>query len=246
MLLNTNRSSFFIPLCYFFSTRVKNFSFFMSWLIVYVLAVFVISLESFVLSDILNSFFLVVAVYAVYEIGYIYNDSITIEKELKPTLRLSSSYISFARDNFWFIFLFRSFLCLAVGFYSVGYNILYVYISIISLYYFYNNVRSLLNLPLHFFLVLSRFSLPILILGGWKASLFSIVFFPIPNLLERASEIRFDIKLLSFLRDRIDLFRCIYFLLLTFILFISDSPTRIVYFSIGMFFFRVLTLMGRK
>ncbi len=82
--------------------------------------------------------------------------------------------------------------CYYVWFYSEV-NIFLSWL-ILPVFYIYNSIRSRLNLLFHFLLVLLRYSLPFYILtSSVPYFIYSILLFPMLNLLERCSENRFEL-----------------------------------------------------
>lgn len=223
MLLPMRKMYFYIPLAYFFSTRISNLNALISWIVFYLSPIFVMSFLYKGYSDFyiyLLEIFFVISIYSVYEFGYICNDTITIKKEKKPTLRMSHNEILYAQINIELIFAVR--LTLSAFLISIACGDLrYITIPILIYlcYGIYNSIRSRLNLPLHFILVIFRFSTPYIFFLGIHAGILSIMFFPLINTLERCTEERFEFECLFKYKKKIPLLRVIYFLTLT-ILFV--------------------------
>lgn len=196
---------FFIVGLYTTSTRLLTSGNKLAFVVVYLFPVIYLNLyfgNNF-FSGLYLSVLLIAVTYSVYEIGYIYNDAITIKKELKPTKRLSKLELEFFNKYKFFVFSLR--LCLLVALLLfVFFNVpqedfeLIIYFSMLLLFLFllYNNIRSRLSLLLHFFLVSLRYLIPMsLFLNevGSVGVLMILAIYPILNTFERASESRFNI-----------------------------------------------------
>lgn len=239
-----SKLSLFIPFVYFIFTRIKTPSSFVSWIIIYFVPILVIA-TIFGGNDAFLTFCLIASVYSVYEFGYIFNDSLTILKESSPTLRVSEEFSTFVRMNIYKLFILRLFQSYILGYIAVGNICLFYILPIIILYFFYNNIRSRVNLFLHFFLVLFRYSFPIYVLSGLSFFWLSIFLFPVPNLIERSTEIRFNFKFLIRLRPYIDLFRVFYYGAITVVVYIFMND-EYVYLPLYYFLYRLFCYQRLK
>ncbi len=192
-----NFNFFFVPFFYFIKTRAKSDIKVISWVLIYIFPIFIFDFiynHQLSFKSILISAF----IYTLYEIGYIYNDTETIKKEKKPTIRLREESFSFYEGNKVVIYFSRLIIAILLNvFYVYLYNDLNInYIwFILPVFFVYNLTRSRFNLILHFFLVILRYSLPFYIFTNDIYSiLFSCFLFPIINLIERCSEQRFNIS----------------------------------------------------
>ena len=249
---------FFTPFFFFFFTRLKSTSKFISWIIIYlaplILSVFIFSSDLVKLQILLLT---IVCSHNLYEIGYIQNDTETIKKEYNPTLRLTLAQLSFYEKNKSIVYIVRFlisiFLTVTIVFY---YDSLYIYCVwlITPIFFIYNLIRSRLNLLLHFILVFCRYCLPVFIsTGSYSLTLLMILCFPLPNLLERASEKRFGFFFYrSLLKDKISSFRVFYYLCMTAFCFVlyfrgsSKEELTIVVMLVFYTFYRSLILFKEK
>lgn len=186
---------------YFISTRLKYKGNKIAFLLFYLFPIALIT-YSYSYSYIYDLYKVVLVIgltYSIYELGYIYNDTITIRKEAEPTLRLSKIELSFFNSNIKKILAIRAitFFTLMMLYIALGVNVteLVLLVVLFVTFYIYNNVRSKLNLPLHFILVSLRYLIPLIHIFeqvGCFELLFILMLYPILNTLERASEKRFS------------------------------------------------------
>lgn len=219
---------FFLPFLYSYRTRFKKPIKFLSWFFIYLLPLFLITTLTAVKFDtyLIAAFLLVVLnVYNLYEIGYIYNDTTTVRNETNPTMRLSEHQVRYYFDHRYLIYTFR--LLLSVFIILVLYTyfsnavdtkkVIITSVLLLLIFFLYNSVRGRVNIPLHFALVILRFSCVPLVFyistEQVELIVLTILLFPVPNLIERAGETRFAYKLFQhkYFLNR-DLFRNIYYL----------------------------------
>lgn len=224
---------FFIPLSYTYKTRLRSFPFFLSWIAIYplLLLLFIFFYEDVSIYTLSIFSLSILLTYNLYEIGYIENDTETIKKEKKPTMRLSESELIFYYKNKLLIYTFRMALSvlLSISIFLINPTtdkliIAYPYLILI-LYFIYNKVRGKLNLPIHFALVTVRYSAPILItLNDFSIEnlIFIILIFPFINLIERCGEKRFDFTFIQEKTKNKNKLRVIYYFTLTIFLFFAS------------------------
>lgn len=193
---------FYLPFAYFFGTRVITGTARVSWCMIYfvpLLLVLVCFSPSLDLAVIIQLFFAAVCTYTIYELGYIENDTVTIRDEALPTLRLGALQLEYVSDYWVVILLVRlltaglllSYLSSAEGF--VPY--LLSLISLCVVFPLYNRQRGPINAWLHPLLVTARFCGPLmLLLPELSVFLYSLLVFPVLNVLERAREPRYGFK----------------------------------------------------
>jgi len=186
---------------YFISTRLKSKGNKVAFLLFYLFPIIFLtySYSTNFTSDFFQVLTLIALTYSVYEFGYLYNDTITIQKEVEPTLRLNQIEISFFKENIIQILSIR-----LITFVTLVMLSLYLVIDIVAFillillfitFFIYNNVRNKLNLFLHFILVSLKYFIPIIpLFSGEKYLdlLFVLMLYPILNTLERATEKRFS------------------------------------------------------
>lgn len=147
---------------------------------------------------------LLVAFYAQYEIGYIYNDTETIKKEKNPSKRLDSIEMYFYNKNKCQIYIvhFLTFICILSGLSWMSDEREFLLFSAISMivelviFYVYNNVRGRISLLVFFFLELFKY-IPFLNLFDTESAMQILIvtamIYAIPNTLERLSFKRYGI-----------------------------------------------------
>lgn len=209
--------SFYLPFMYSIKTRFPTIPRFVSWLIIYffpVLFSFCFFFDGNVFFPLIyRSFISIALVYTLYEIGYIYNDTETVKKELKPTLRLDKKLVEYYEIHKILIYSCRFVVAIFLSciIYMFYHSILFLAFawSLIPLYFLYNTFRSRINIPLHFLLVTVRFCSIILIFSDkfpFIPFLMMAFIFPVINTLERCSEKRFNLPYFEglFLTNRKD------------------------------------------
>mgnify|MGYP000035318073 CR=1 FL=1 len=102
-----NNWFFYVPYGYFAKTRVKTLSAQVSWVLIYfvplLLTLFAFQGEIQIL-DVLYLLLGTTAIYALYEIGYIDNDTTTVQLETEPTHRLDKSQTALVQEQQLWIF----------------------------------------------------------------------------------------------------------------------------------------------
>jgi len=194
---------YFIPFAYFISSRLKTPDRILSWIIIYpvsLLLAYVTFAHQVSAEALLTMLAGMAAIYTVYELGYLANDSFTVKSEVEPTLRLTAQQQVWIEAHWNLILTSRLSLTLVIiacllpsqpdGLVVFCCSILLVAIT----FYFYNRTRGAISIPLHFILVVCRFSGPCMLVMpeiGFLA--FTIVAFPLINLMERAAEPRYKL-----------------------------------------------------
>ncbi|WP_434762334.1 hypothetical protein [Vibrio fortis] len=174
------------------------------------------------------------------------NDCETTKKEKNPTLRVNKESMCYYEEHKKSIYISRLVLAttLMIICSILGLKEVYALYIIVMIYLVYNNVRSVYNLPLHFFLVMSRYSLVIYIItSDLTLSFFSILLFPLPNLLERVGEKRFNAtNVLKWPKNNIHKFRALYYAIATIVFLIFmiryDMSDLLLYTSAFYFSYR--------
>lgn len=200
-----NSWQFFVPYAYFLSTRVITPAARLSWVLIYFVplglthAVFTPAWSGAALLQLLLA---ATAVYALYELGYIENDTLTVQNEVSPTLRLSESQTAYVTENLSKIVTFRLGISMSlVLFMSAAAGISWFLVGLLLLgltFAIYNRTRGKFNALLHPVLVSLRFSLPVLVvLPDLEVLVYLLLLFPLLNSLERAAEPRYGITWLQ-------------------------------------------------
>lgn len=207
----------FVPFIYFFSTRLKTVEKVSSWLIIYPISI-MLAYATFTDSTFTDSTFTdqgsladvgalsigMIIVYIIYELGYIANDAFTVSQEVNPTLRLSENEISWVKLH-WFkiigvrLIVTMVFLSVASTLAPSGFTVFCMLLLLMSVsFYLYNQTRGWLNIPLHFVLVVCRFCGPCMLVMPELIFLgFTILAFPLINLIERGAEPRYKVQWLQ-------------------------------------------------
>lgn len=240
---------FFIPFFYFYHSRLRTLIKTVSWFFIYIIPIFILAFSNGIVSlnELAFLFLFIIGIYNLYEIGYINNDCETIKKENNPTLRLSKSEMHYYNKKKLLIYSVRVLISLIIGMLlslnekiSIHYLVI-SYVGLLITFVLYNHIRSIANLPIHFLLVLFRFSSFSLVFNlGYECFMFSILIFPLINLIERSGEIRFK---LTFFQKGIflnrNLFRVLYYFILTLGLYFFNIYGGVLYTAIYMLSYRI-------
>lgn len=143
----------FLPYFYGFNTRARTnihkLSFIFVVLVPILLNVYLMTSGLFEILDFILAF---TVMYAVYEIGYIYNDAYTAKKEKKPTQWLKDEYIAFVDDTYPLLIAARVMVIL-IGLFFLSYRQLYNfkgYVIMMGMLYmafaFHNYYRGKINI----------------------------------------------------------------------------------------------------
>lgn len=203
---------FLMPVAYFMATRMADGNAVISWCMIYPVPIL---LSAYLYGDVSTpaSWFAVVlamiAIYAVYELGYMDNDTRTVKMEWEPTERLST------RDKAVYEKWRKAIIALRLVFVAgvvvgisqlipvnvAGETLFVLGLLIIPLAFsLYNGSRGRINLPLHFLLVVCRFTLPGMVVVSTGLPQYWVVMllvFPVINLLERGGEARYRLGFLE-------------------------------------------------
>lgn len=256
---------FVLPFAYFVKTRLPGIISVISWIISTVLpglflySYYNLTLDIYSLLSLLISFLLFGIVY---ENGYIQNDLITTKFESSPTIRLNQSEQEIGTANIKIIFLTRFLVAAAIlilaYFFIFSFQFLFQLTATLLLlqilFYYYNSVRSRLNLflimPLSF-LRLFGWVIPFIPGGDLLAFIpFSFLLYPFCKFLELSTLPRYRFELLSCVIGDIDKFRIKYysFLVVFFVFFVILWPSSEIYLFLSVYFlfFRILTYVLLK
>ena len=222
------RLFFFLPFQYFYVTRIKSLPVLINWIFIYVVPIFILfysmsGSNAFVIIC-LSYILIVLAIYSIYEAGYIQNDSETIKFESNPTLRLSKEQLEYYEDHKTIIYLIRllfSFIFGIAALFLIGASEEQIFLTFTSLmfigvtYLLYNNIRNLFTLVLLFILVSLRYTTPLFLVytKEWTFYLLLIVvLYPILNLLDWLYKPQFKQYALPFSQMKV---RIVYYFLLS-------------------------------
>ena len=226
---------FYLPFDYLFNVRLGTIAKLLSWAVIYIVPT---AVYSWLLADnlgistadfCLSYLVLLLAVFNVYECGYIYNDTTATLKEKYPTVRLYHHNLLYFLKHYYDIIITRAAITLAAVtcYVFLNWHTDNLLLTIVALFFipfvftFYNRTRNKWNVLIYPFLVLSRyvvFLVPFLQseLTG-IAALMLILCFPLCNAIERFSMPRHRFPLIKKIipdEDSKTLFRVGYYLLL--------------------------------
>lgn len=191
-----NNICFYIPFSYAISTRLLSISKFalITWLMEYLVPLSTILLF---IRPVNWHLFLVglVAVYNLYEIGYIQNDCETIKKENEPTKRLSHENLTYYERNKWVVYFIRGVIAVFISFVIYKYFVvsdvkvkLFLLWVILPIYCVYNSYRTKWSFFLITMLTSWRYMMP-MILSTYNVSfilvLYLYILYPFPTFLQQ-------------------------------------------------------------
>lgn len=267
-LLNSG-PNIYIPFVYTFRSRLVRLSEKISWFIVYPLLVAVpcyfeaaLPIDSY-----LNVFFLsLVAWQSIYEIGYLYNDSLTIRNESDPTLRFSREILESISARIPKAVFVRLVVTILILYWlwqhygasvSVGLFAIAICLSQ-GAFFLHNKLRSRMNILSYALLSATKYlAFPLLVFGLSRPMLlaFYIVIFTLPRTMEHAVKVKYGLRWLKFnVVGELEVFRVKYYLILvglyTIIFLFSTAGERsvIVFLmtSISMLVYRMVIWMVIK
>ncbi len=192
---------FFVPLLYSIQTRfLRRTSLgIIVWITEYLtpvlIAMVVLDLHHI---NIIHGLISIIAVYNLYEIGYIQNDCETTKHEERPTLRLSYNALNFYESYKISIYLMRLVIGCFLSYYMMMVGIsmsgLIVMWAIIPYYLIYNKLRGRINLYLIALLTTYRYCFPIYLYGLhttqylWVIIICMFFSYPFPTFIEICSD----------------------------------------------------------
>lgn len=245
----------FLPGLYFVETRLKGLTQKISWVIIYLIPIFMFYIWNIARVSASSFIALVLAIILVnliYENGYIQNDVWTTRRESKPTSRLSEVDSDFIYKHSFLIFSIRLLLFVALAtalFMSVEFEYFIQFVFGITLlqgiFYTYNLFRSRVNLYLILPLSYLRFYLPLFIIVSLNENFYFLLslflLYPVPKFLEFCKQPRYGMHLISKIVGNIDRFRVFYYLLLTVVsavlFYFSNVPHFDFLLFISIFYF---------
>jgi len=247
----------FLPYVYGFNTRAKTIVHKVAFLLYIVIPCImnILFMNSFEV-DIILFILSFTGMYLVYEIGYIYNDVYTTQKEINPTHWLKTKEMeNYTQDKFPLLISFRVLFLTAVYVFMIirGANNIVAYgISLSFLYLFFslhNYFRGAINLVTDGFLNLFKYLTPLVVFAtkGIDVLFFVYLFFEVPfaRMLGYAIGKKYAFHRLK--NIDVDIRRIIYYLVLTFIagiLFIANHiHVWFLYGVVYMLVYRVLCLI---
>lgn len=189
------KAAFYIPFGYLYCVRLRSFAKLFSWLLLYILPTAFYAAVGYTgtpASYILHYTLVLLATFTLYELGYIFNDTLAIRRESKPSKRLNENEINWFLAHKWSIIITRV-LIAALCLFALSFDcpILPVGIAILTmcgLFAVYNRWRNKYNVFLYIWLVFSRY-LPFMMLcaHSWRDYLLLFLSYPLLIGIERFS-----------------------------------------------------------
>jgi hypothetical protein len=221
---------YLIPYVYGFTTRANTIFYKISFLLVVVLPILlsIILLNTDITYITLRFLLAFTAMYIVYEIGYIFNDTYTVRFEKNPTHRLNKEErykVERLANLLISVRIFLVIICILLLNYLEIKN-LSLFVVMLGLlgvsYAFHNYYRNKLNIITIFFVLVFKYiSVPVLFVPISKyiyLSIILILMVPIIRTIEFASKEKYKIKLFN--NFNLDIFRIWYYLFLTIVFII--------------------------
>lgn len=229
----------FLPLGYFYISRIKKIQRLLWWLSTYFFPIIIFSsfLESInivynVCSFILFNMF--------YEFGYLYNDFITSKRESNPTLRISPELHRNLAENLHAIVIVKFFLLIIsvsifLNLYLDSLSDVYYSFMVFVIFLVHNSLRGRVNIMTFFALYFAKGNYLLFINEQYSLIniLFVLIFFSLPKTIEYSFKNRFSLWKNAI---NIDEFRFYYYAFIFLIVFL-------VSFYIGDFRYVVIPLI---
>lgn len=177
-----NNLFFYLPLLYRYHTRERR-RFLIPFMLTDFLPVFILacSVENIINLHFIATFlFAFFAMFSIYEIGYIINDSITIKNELSPVLRLKQAELKYFEKKELFIFgiRFSNFILFCVLLWIQSKENLTIYlfcnIALLITYFFHNYFRNKIRFITNTFLNVGKYFIPLIGIA-FSSSFYSIL-----------------------------------------------------------------------
>ncbi|CFR04476.1 Uncharacterised protein [Yersinia kristensenii] len=255
---------FILPFLYTLHTRLNDKKKVIAWILSFMVPCFFIAyffildersliVHEYNLASLLEVVLSIIAIYNVYEVGYIYNDAELTKKELNPTIRLNNKETLFYEENKIKIYVSRAiqffFIIFILSLFnkSLSVSVVITCIAIMVTYAIYNSYRNLINIPLYSLLVWLRyFGICIAFYNITDAVLLWFVY-PLCVSIEFSSKPRFG-QSLSWIYSNLDLFRVVYYTLLlvisTSIIMYFHMIHNYVWFVILVFYFFIFRFLS--
>ncbi|WP_158860511.1 wbuO protein [Lunatibacter salilacus] len=219
--------TYVIPFQYLYISRLKRISEVLSllwiypmYLIFFLFYLYAIPTNSHILGFVIGF----IAWMAIYEIGYLENDSITIHKEKFPNLRIDTDRINFIRSNLKTIVVLRVILFgilvganWATNLWTISQCGWFIGWVLMGRLFFslHNSLRSRINILTYFGLCVTKyFVFPFLLLGmdyGLEPYVVILLTFPLLRTLEHAVKPKYQLVTLQQVVEGLDTFRLGYY-----------------------------------
>ena len=199
---NNKNVMFFVPLIFAIQTRFLRRSrlgliiWATEYLIPVLLSLFIMKWS---LYDIVTGLLAIIAVYNLYEIGYIQNDCETIKKEDRPTKRLTVKQLKYYEEHKSFIYGVRMLWGVFFSWYFMEKGLSWIWIAamwmVIPYYLVYNYLRGRICLYLIMPLTTYRYCFPLIIYGMilesslvWIVAFTLYIAYPLSTFIEICSD----------------------------------------------------------
>lgn len=154
----------------------------MSWLLLYLLPT-----AFYAAVDVVPYTLVLLATFSLYELGYIFNDTVAVRRETQPSLRLSEKetrYFFAHRRHIIGTRVLTAAVCLCTlyALYETPYTLLYALALMVVLFAIYNQWRNRYNVFLYIWLVCSRY-LPFMCLSEHSLREYILLFVSYPLLI---------------------------------------------------------------
>lgn len=216
---------FFLPYSYAMITRNKTIFYKISFILVIVFPIFFASFwgATISLKDIIVFLLAFTCLYSIYEIGYIFNDTFTVEIEKTPTIRLNQKDIQFVNRSMNLLIavrvLYIMIILVALNYMKIqNLNYFIIFLGLLNFAYaIHNQYRNRVNIFSIFFVVMFKYiSVPVLFmpLNDYVVVAISLILvIPVIRTIEFAAKEKYKIHFLkNFVFDQ---FRVFYYLFLT-------------------------------
>lgn len=199
----------FFPVFYTFKSRILTKSERISWFIIFPLYLF--TFQYFSYDETLGFLLSFLGILSIYEVGYLYNDFITIRKEVNPTIRAGGFESTFFL-HFKYHVLFRLFFGFSLSFYLHSYHLFIYQVALLVTYYLHNTIRNRFNIITYLFLVSERYLGVLSPLGlSLLDCLIVTASFPICRTIEHSCKKKYQFSSVQKFVGDVDLFRIKYY-----------------------------------
>lgn len=251
------------PFVYLVRSRLKTKQELLSWLLIYVLPVFILGYSFYDQNWLIKTIQLLGALivfFTYYEIGYIINDFYTTKIEKSPNKRFTEMEFQVISTKIPFILLGKILLVVVLllalkklaGFGGEHFlKFLTVLLFTTIFFTLHNFIRNRINIMTYLGLSIVKYSFLIFVFGNNNnLNLLWPVFFLFPFLrtLEHASKKKYGIQFLSLVNRNLDVTRVIYYSLLSVIFGVSGVST--VFLGLSLYYlamrFIILLLLSKR
>ena len=194
-------------------------------------------------------FFAFLVLMSSYEIGYIYNDNITVLKEKDPTDRAKRFCNNFTYQKaimscfIWFIILISTYYLLFND--GFAYYLIAVFVIIQCVFFVHNSIRNRFNIITYLLLVSCRYLLPIFLFIEPTIAFLVFFTFPVCRTIEHACKLKYGLSYLYENITNFDLYRLLYYSVMSMLVFLfTDIAT--FYLTLYFLIYRFLTYMFSK